>query len=341
MNYRDIYENERKSYNELVSHPLQSYEWGEFREKTGVKVIRKGKEQNGKLTAALTLTFHKIPKTNLTIGYLPKGSFPTKELLEELKIIGRENNCVFIQLEPNVISDEKSKNKLNNLGLHLSHHPLFTKFTFTLDLTKSEEELRANMHQKTRYNIRVAEKRGVTVKENSTDEAFNKYLELTDDTTTRQKFYAHTHAYHRTQWEILPHTKNENMLSSHLLTAQFEKEVLAAWILFIFNDILYYPYGASSSTHRDKMASNLIMWEAIQFGKKMGCTSFDMWGALGKNPDTTDPWYGFHRFKENYGAVHTEFIGSYDYVLNPSLYKIYKGLDMLRWGMLRLKKRFV
>lgn len=338
MNYIDISEKQKSDYNTLVFHPLQAYEWGEFRKKTGVTVVRKAKVKNGKLIDGFTLTIHPIPHTKYTIGYLPKGSLPTKELLETLKELGNHYNCVFIQFEPNVINTETNQRVLKKLGLTPSHHPLFTKFTFTLDLSLSEEALLAQMHQKTRYNIRVAQKKGVVVTEDNSDSAFAQYLTLTDETTTRQKFYAHTHSYHKKQWETLPHTPSKNSLSAHLLTAKFENETLVAWIVFIFNNTLYYPYGASSSAHKDKMASNLMMWEAIRFGKKMGCTAFDMWGALGKNPDTTDPWYGFHRFKENYGSVHTEFVGSFDYVLNPFAYKMYQILDTIRWIILRAKK---
>ena len=340
-NLIDITEQQREAYNKLVTHPLQSYEWGEFRAKTGVTVVRKGIEENGKLTDAFTLTIHPIPHTPYTIGYLPKGGHPTKELIEALESIGRGHKCVFIQLEPNIEKSQIASTKSqNNWKLREAHHPLFTRFTFFLDITKNEEELLAQMHPKTRYNIRVAQRKEVIVSEESTEKAFKTYLTLTDETTTRQRFYAHTHRYHTLQWETLPHTVQKNTLSSHLLTAKFKDETLVSWILFVFNNTLYYPYGTSSSTHRDKMASNLIMWEAIKWGQQNGLKSFDMWGALGHDPDTSDPWYGFHRFKQNYGATLTEFVGSYDLVLNPTLYKMYQGADVIRWSLLRLKKRF-
>jgi lipid II:glycine glycyltransferase (peptidoglycan interpeptide bridge formation enzyme) len=344
----EISESLREAYNKAVAHPLQSFEWGEFRKKTGITVIRQGSEHRGAITNAFSLTIHPIPKTPYTIGYLPKGAIPTPELLTELTEIGHNNNCIFIQLEPNIHNSKLGASKPSDTGewkigsweLRRSHHPLFTRYTFTLDLTKSEDELLALMHSKTRYNVRVAERKGVKVIEDNTKDAFAQYLRLTDETTTRQQFYAHTHKYHTLQWETLPHTYAANTLSSHLLIASFEKEPLVAWILFAFQDTLYYPYGASSSIHKDKMASNIMMWEAIKFGKSLGLKHFDMWGALGSDPDTRDPWYGFHRFKQNYGATHTEFVGSYDLVLNPSLYKLYQGADIARWALLRLKKRF-
>jgi lipid II:glycine glycyltransferase (peptidoglycan interpeptide bridge formation enzyme) len=85
------------------------------------------------------------------------------------------------------------------------------------------------------------------------------------------------------------------------------------------------------------MASNLMMWEVIKFGKQLGLKEFDMWGALGPNPDTKDPWFGFHHFKEGYGGKLTEFVGSFDLVINQKMYLVYKILDKIRWTILRLK----
>lgn len=337
--FKSITSDQKKQFNSVVLHPLQTYEWGEFREKTGLKVIRRGSFQNNKLISAFQLTIHPIPKTPFTIGYLPKGDVPTKELLAELKRIGKEENCIFIQLEPNCIKSDEQTKTIAQLSLRRAFHPLFTKYTFILDLTQSEEALLKNMHHKARYNIKVAQKHGVLVKEDNSESSFNKYLLLSQETTTRQKFYAHSEQYHRFQWEILPHKKTDNTtLSSHLLLAIYQHKILASWILFVFKDTLYYPYGASSSEHKEVMASNLIMWEAIRFGKKLGLKSFDMWGALEPNPNSYDPWFGFHNFKQRYGPEHVEFIGSFDLVINPIQYEGYKVLDKLRWLFLRIKK---
>jgi lipid II:glycine glycyltransferase (peptidoglycan interpeptide bridge formation enzyme) len=395
MSFQVVEPSQREDFNRVVSHPLQSYEWGEFREKTGVKVVRRGLfdpsthslrsvqassprlnrgSGKNKLVDAFQLTLHPIPHTPFTIGYLPKGSMPNKELIEELRRIGKEEKCIFIQLEPNVVrriyKNEKGHldtdnpetmrharddRELEKLGLLQSAHPLFTKYTFVLDLTKSEEELLTNMHSKTRYNIRVAQKHGVIVGIEDSKEAFGEYLKLTRETTTRQKFYAHTEKYHKTQWDTLGSqmangkpARNASQsdaggwqmdkLTSQLLLGKLEKEVLVAWILFTFRDGLYYPYGASSSTHREAMASNLIMFEAIKFGRERGLKYFDMWGALGPIPDSSDSWFGFHRFKLGYGADLHEMIGSYDLVIHPALYQFYKLSDKLRWFYLRLRK---
>ena len=308
-------------------HPLQSLKWGEFREKTGVKVVRENE---------LQITIHPVPHTKFTIGYLPKGPMPTKQMVDLLKKVGNNEHCIFIQLEPNIEATEELRSEIKRLGLVNSAHPLFTKYTFILDLTRSEEELLKNMNQKTRYNVRIAEKRGVKVVEDNSDKAFEEYVRLTKETTTRQNFYAHGEKYHRLMWETLK-TQNSNDLTAHLLKATYNGKVLVTWILFVLGDTLYYPYGASSSENREVMASNLMMWEAIKFGKSLGLKKFDMWGALGPNPDTKDAWYGFHRFKEGYGPKLTEFVGSYDFVINRKMYLVYKFLNKARWAILKFR----
>ncbi len=343
MRFESILPNQKSAYNSIVSHPLQAYEWGEFREKTGVKVIRKGVFDGEKLIDGFQLTIHPVPKTNFTIGYLPKGNRPSREVLAELQKIGKKENCIFIQLEPNIRENSKFEIRNSKFRLQPAAHPLFTKYTFVLDLTKSEEDLLKQMHAKTRYNIRVATRHGVTVQEEKTPEAFERYWHLTEETTKRQKFYAHTKNYHELQWEVLQQAKDrepkaKNALTSHLLTARYEGKILTTMLFFVFKDTLYYPYGASSNEARNTMHSVLTMWEGIRFGKKLGLKSFDMWGSLAENPDPKDPWYGFHRFKQGFGPELVEFVGSYDLVIHPLAYQGYKIADKLRWLYLRIKK---
>ncbi len=335
----NITEKNRNEFNELATHPLQSFEWGEFRETTGIKVIRKGRLNKNKLQETFQLTIHPIPHTSWTIGYLPKGTMPTKGLVEEVKKIGKENRCIFIQLEPNVINDQGSmiKDQLRILSLIPAAHPLFTKHTLQLDLTKSEDELLQTMHPKARYNIKVAQKHQVQVEEKNTKEAFDTFWKLTQETTSRQQFFAHTKKYHQTQWNTLPHTIKTNSLSSHLLLATYQGKPLTAWIVFVFKGTLYYPYGASSQEHRETMHSTLMMWEAIRFGKKNNLQSFDLWGAAAPGTPESDPWFGFTQFKERFGPTRIEFVGSYDVVINPALYQLYKLADKIRWILLRLK----
>lgn len=309
-----------------AQHPMQSSEWGEFRKLTGINVAREG---------GIQVTIHKIPGTPWNIGYAPKGPMPTAEQVVTLKKIAKEHSCIFIKCEPKIEVSQMHGDTVTQLRKwgFLEGKPLFTKYNFVLDVTPSEDELLASFKQKTRYNIKVAEKRGVTVEIDNSEKAFERYLELTEETTKRQGFYAHGSDYHKKMWSVL-HKAD----IAQLLTAKYNGEIITTWVLFKFGDTLYYPYGASTRQHREVMANNLVMWEAIKLAKKWGCIYLDMWGALGPDADKSDPWYGFHTFKSGYGARHVEYIGTWDYVAMPILYKIYRLAETLRWKMLRILK---
>ncbi len=327
---------DQKAWDQAASHPLQSWAWGDFRQSMGIPIIRLLTQTDQYITSVNLLTFHHLPFTPLTVGYFPKGALPTKEILNQLQQVGRQQKAIFIQLEPNLIS--RFKGEIAKLKLlKRAHHPLFTRYTFVLDLTKSEEELLTCMHPKTRYNLRLAQKRGIEIKEDNSPQAFIAYLRLTKETLTRQGFYAHSENYHRQMWQIMHRAG-----IAHLWTATYQNKVLAAWIIFAWKEMLYYPYGASSREHREVMAPNLLLWEIARWGKKQGFKGFDLWGALGPPPagghDPKDPWFGFHRFKEGYKPLLVEFCGSYDLVINPTLYNLYKIADVLRWKWLKFKR---
>lgn len=330
-------------YNRTVTHPLQSWEWGEARKKMGVEVIRVG-EYNGEiLVNVYQVTFHKIPHTPFTIGYLPRSAMLSQEVVCFLENEGRKRKSIFIKIEPN---ENKSKVESpparfvarrageaglkSKVTLRSSPHPLFPKWTLTLDLTKSEEDLLKNMHQKTRYNIKLAQKKGVTVREMTNQEGFEIFAKLYFETCKRQKYFGHNMAYHKIIFETLKNT------ISHILVAFYQETPLAAYEVFILNDVLYYPYGGSSLEHRNFMGPHLLMWEVIRYGKQRGAQMFDMWGSLPPSYDANNPWAGFTRFKEGFGGTHTELIGSFDLVINKSLYPIYNFVYKARRKFLTL-----
>lgn len=340
MIVRALREEEKEQYNAVVEHPLQSWEWGEFRKKTGIVVERVGFFDRDKLKSALQITFHPIPILGRTLGYLPKGTMPDEDQLSVLHQLGQQHNALFIKLEPNVAQEVGVPSGHEDITRFLLKHdcvpgrPLFTKFTYELDLTQSEEKLQELMHSKTRYNVRLAERKGVQIFENSTEEGMEQYLEILQETTSRQGFYAHSPEYFRMLWKTLGIGGK-----LRIFNAVYENKILASWVMFIFNETLYYPYGASSSQNREVMASNLLMWEMIKLGKREGCTKFDMWGSLGPEPNKKDPWYGFHKFKQGYGPQLMEFVGTYDLVLDPVLYKVFRIAESLRWKYLRLRAK--
>lgn len=296
-------------------HPLQTKQWGEFRSEWG-NIIENYK--NG------IIVFSKVPYLPLTIGTVIKGQKPTKLDILEITKIATQNKAIFVKLEPNVLYDQKLEVELVSWGL-VKGKTLFTPTSFWIDLTKSEEELLKSFSSKTRYNIRLAQKHGVIVKIDNSDKAFDKYLDLTFETAKRQGFYAHTPNYHKLMWKYLKGS------IAHLLTATYNKEVVSAWILFAHDGFLYYPYGASTDKYKEVMANNLMMWEAIRFGKSLGLKTFDLWGR--------EEGKGFTKFKEGYNPKVVEFIGSWDLIIDKPLYYLYKTAEKLRWFLLRLKAK--
>jgi len=311
----------------VAQHPLQSQEWAEFRTKTGVKVVRLKNFQ---------VFFHSMPKLPYTVGYLPKSALPTQKEFDELLKIGQQQKAIFIKVEPNLNFPAGRVNQQVRQFLLQSCRPgedHFHRYTFQLDLTKPEEALLAAMKPKTRYNIRLAERRGVKVIPDKSAQAFATYLQLMWATTQRQGFYSHTRQYHRLLWETFKDTD-----IYQLFLAKYKNKVLAAYVFFVYDQVLYYPYGASSREHREVMAPHALFWEAIKFGKQKNCRLFDMWGSLGPEADPQDPWFGFHRFKAGFGGQLRESIGAYDLVINPWLYRVYQIANKLRWVILKLKK---
>jgi lipid II:glycine glycyltransferase (peptidoglycan interpeptide bridge formation enzyme) len=322
---------DRNIYNQAAYHPMQSFEWGDARIETGISIVRIGEFENDVLHNVFQMSIHQIPYTSFKIGYIPRSVWPSQKLLEFVKDYGKTHNLIFVKFEPYV--EKETKIEMHH-HLKNSPHPLFPEWTQILDLTPSEEDLLKNCKSKTRYNIRLAERKGVTVREESNEKGFNTFIKLYFDTTKRQQYYGHSETYHRIIWNHLKHSM------AHILIAYYQDVPLSAYELFHFHDRLYYPYGGSSEKHRDLMASNLLMWEAIRLGKKMNVTSFDMWGSLPADYDPADPWSGFTRFKEGYGTHFVQYKGSYDLVISDSLYQIYNTSHHLRNMYLKLRASF-
>jgi len=347
MIIREVFEKEKKSFNTVVTHPLQSWEWGEFRQQTGIDVVRLGLFEGTKIKEGYQITIHPLPKTRFSVGYFPKGPMPHKPMLDALKKLGKDKNCLLIKLEPNVGTPFSEKNNSPNTQAAFSKihqfllengcrqgRPLFAQFTFEIDLTKPEEELLKQMKPKTRYNTNLAQKKGVEVTEAISLEDFETFYNLSLQTAERQRFFIHPKSYYQKIWEILGAEK-----VAKILIASYQGEPLAAWMFFIYDGVIYYPYGGSSEEHQNLHASNLLGWEGILLGKANNCREFDMWGANADLEDKTDPYFGFTNFKVKFGARHVQYIPSYDLVLNPALYKAFNTANKLRWQVLNFIKR--
>lgn len=325
MEVKEVSQKEKVQYNKVVKHPVQSWEWGDFRQKTGNKILRLGLYDGKKLKEGYLLTIHRIPKTNFKVAMFTQGPDPSRTMLTGLKEYAKKESLVFIRIEPATLPNPKIVALINKYKLKKSR-PFFNKSTYWIDLTKSEEDLLTGMHSKTRYNIRLATRHGVEVAQDNSPKAFEKYLELMDKTTTRQRYYAHTEKYHRLMWKTLRPAG-----IAHLLIAKYKGKILNTWIVFKWHDFLYYPYGASSDEHKEVMASYAAMWNAIKFGKTLGLKTFDLWGA--------DEVKGYTKFKKGFGGKKVEFAGTWDLVVNPTIYPLYRLTEELRWKGLKLKAK--
>jgi lipid II:glycine glycyltransferase (peptidoglycan interpeptide bridge formation enzyme) len=316
-----------KKVNVVATYPMQSWEWGEARKKMGIDVVRLGEFDGNRLQNIFQVTFHKIPRSPFTVGYLPRSVFPSVAVIEQLKAEAKNRRAILVKLEPNVSRDtfdKKIKNSAVMKHLRPAQHSLFPIWTQKMDLTQSEDQMLAHMKSKTRYNIRLAQKKGVVVKEMTNDEGFEIFSQLYFETTARQKYHGHTKNYHKIVFDTL----KDSM--SHIFIAFYENTPLSAYHTFVFNNVLYYPYGGSSELHKNLMASNLLMWEVIKFGKQQKCKEFDMWGSLPPDYDASTAWGGFTRFKEGFGAYFYEFCGSFDLVENSFIYSAFNTAQSFR-----------
>ena len=299
-----------------IPHLLQSPEWAKFRSHWGTKVVIVGKAQ---------FTVHPIPFLPWAVGYMPRV-FPKDIDWSLLQAKVKQNKCLFVKIEPN--SDTfKPPRKFD-----VRHaERIFAYATYIIDLHKSEAELLAAMHPKTRYNIRLAQRKGVKIKVGHTSKMLDEFLTLFHETAKRQKIFNHPDRYYRVLFEIF---KKDNKIE--IVTGYFNSQPLASMIILFYQKNAFYPYGGSTSKHREKMASHLVYWEAIRMAKQRGCRYFDMWNCLLPNEEKPNhPWYGFHRFKKGFRGEQVKFSGAYDLVLAPGRYAVVLVLNRIRWMFLK------
>lgn len=301
-----MYENKR--WDELVTHPLQSWEWGEFREKRQ-KISR---------VANFLIMWTKIKFMPWSFGYIPMGRIPNEAEIEKLKEEAKRQKAIGIRLEPNELKGDRT------IDLPKGRH-LFKPKTYWWNLAKSEEELLKAMHPKGRYNIKVAQKHNVSVRVSVRQEDFDKYLELMfEGTAKRQGIYSHSREYHQQMWVGL---KDK---IAKLFVAEYQGKIVAADIIFCFKDKIYYAYGASALEHKEVMAPTLLLWEIARWAKSQGYKTFDLWGA--------EEGKGFSRFKSQFGADLIEMAGTFDLPTNKVLYTLFRIAEEARWKILRILK---
>ncbi len=339
LSYRKAEEKEKEVFNSLVTHPLQLWEWGEFKQRRGVKAIRLvGIDSQGVIKRTLQLFVHPLPLGQALL-YYPRGGKITLEEMELLNRLAKGKGAFLVKLEPYLPATKENKEYFNSLDsnfpLYFSSQPLFPEYTLRLDLRLGKERIWKNLHPKTRYNIRLAERKGVRVVEDTTEQGVADFVNLMIKTNKRHNFLSHTSDYYFDLFRVFRTTK-----VIKILKAVYQDKTIAVWWLFDWKNILYYPYGASDYLYRRLMASNLLAWRAIEYGLKSKKEIFDLWGAAPPGAAANHPWAGFTRFKLSYGAKYWQTIGSWDLVLNPLKYRSFILANRLRKFLLKIRSHF-
>ena len=331
--------------NFMDSHPeghvLQTWGWGELKSKTGWQPWRLVLEKDGEIVAGISILERKIPVIGIPIFYASRGPvldlkdtelFDT--LLSEVKKLAKKRGAIFLKIDPDVPSaDLTLENYLKSRGFRSAEtdkgfEGVQPKYVFRLDISPDEETLLAQMHQKTRYNIRLAKRRGVNIRI-GTKEDLPQFYEVLKETTERDNFLVRAYSYFEDMYEIL---NPEGMLE--LFLAEYEGKLIAGTIALKIGKKAWYLYGASSNSHRNVMPNYLIQWEMIRWAKSKGCTLYDFRGVPGQLTED-NPLYGLYRFKKGFNGEYTEFIGEWDLVYRPAVYFLWNTLEPIYSNVIR------
>jgi len=301
----------------------------------------------------------------LSILYAPKGPLLDwsnealrNRVLNDLQFFAKKQGAIFLKMDPDLVlgtgipSSEADVidnggqtviSELKRRGWEYASDQIQFKNTVLIDLNPPEEELLSRMKQKTRYNIRLAEKKGVTLRVGKLGDLSSLY-KMYAETSVRDGFVIRDQGYYKTAWETFMPKANSpisNSLVSNLqspsaepLIAEVDGEPVAAIFVFYFAGRAYYVYGMSRDVHREKMPAYLLQWEAMKRAKAKGCTVYDLWGAP-EVFDESDSMWGVYRFKEGLGGKVVRTLGAWDFAPSPLWYKMYseiipRMLDVMR-----------
>lgn len=308
----------------LLRHPeahiLQTGEWGELKSAFGWEPVRVVTGEAG-----AQILFRKLP-LGFTIGYIPKLAFSdqrsalSQELWREVDAVCQKHRAVFCKLEPDAWDSNFS---FQLSAFSLSKHNIQPPRTIVIDIRGGEDEILARMKQKTRYNIRLAEKKGVTVRAWDDLETFHGMMLVTGG---RDGFGVHSLDYYRRAYELL-HPKQ----MGEILVAEYEGKPLAALFVARNGRCAYYLYGASTDEERNRMPTYLLQWEAMKWARACGCEEYDLWGVPDEEEATLeanfesrhDGLWGVYRFKRGFGGDLKRAAQAMDRVYNPLLYWAY------------------
>jgi peptidoglycan pentaglycine glycine transferase (the first glycine) len=325
------------SWDALVSaaprgHVLQSWAWGELKTRFGWRVQRLGVGN-----AAAQVLYRSLPGGLGSIAYVPKGPLADyadaaslQPLLAAIRPLARQQRAVCLKIEPNLEDGPVLSGQLQSLGFRASPHTVQPRRTLLVDLDGGPEEVLGRMKQKTRYNIRLAGRKGVTVRPGSEADLPTFYW-LMEATARRDGFGIHTRAYYETAHRLFV-----PLGQGRLLLAEYEGQLLAGLVVFAAGRTPHggtacYMYGASADEYRNLMPTYLLQWEAMRWAREQGCQAYDLWGvpdeeeAILESEFTrrSDGLWGVYRFKRGFGGRLVRSVGAWDLVYAHLRYRLY------------------
>jgi lipid II:glycine glycyltransferase (peptidoglycan interpeptide bridge formation enzyme) len=311
-------------------HVLQSWEWGEFKSRHGWQPERCLWLENDRPHAAASVLTRQLGRWPAAISYVPKGpaldyvdSTLLDQVLSHLEATARRERVLFTKIDPDVQADSAEGRAvvetLRRRGWRPSREQIQFRNTILLDLTRNPDKILAAMKSKWRYNIRLAGRKGVTVRQGDLTDMPLLY-QMYAETAARDQFVLRPEEYYRDAWGSFI----EAGLAQPLI-AEAESEAVAMVIIFRFAERAWYMYGASRDAHREKMPNHLLQWEAMLWARGQGCTVYDMWGAPDAL-DESDPMWGVYRFKQGFGGEFVEHIGAWDFPASRLGYWLYTSV---------------
>lgn len=334
-------------------HVLQSWEWGEVKAQTGWRAQRVALRAAGSVAAFQFLTRQPLPTLPVRIGYVPKGpalDWTNLDLVDAtlaaVELHARRSGCIFVKIDPDVREDTTTGrltlHALQRRGWQFSAEQIQFQNTATTDLTTSEETLLATMKSKWRYNIRLAEKRGVHVRLGQ-ERDLPAFYTLYAETGARDGFLIRPPDYYLTTWQrfLRAQAEPDNPAGGALLLAEHldDPQPMAGLFLLRYGATAWYFYGASSERHRRDMPNHLLQWEALRWARTQGCTTYDWWGAPTVLDDPDDRMQGVWQFKQGFGAEFQPHIGAWDFAVSPTGYRLLtQGIPFARTLLRRLPR---
>lgn len=341
---------DRRSWDEALlrlpaPHLLQTWEWGEIKAQTGWNAQRwLWPAADGAPQAAASFLLRRLNRLPWGVGYAPKGPVvdwdnraAAEDALAGIETLARRSRAIFVKIDPDVAPDSAAgqwlRTALRRRGWRPSAEQIQFRNTALLNLAQDDEALLAAMKPKWRYNIRLAERRGVTVRRGSVEDLATFYA-LYTETGGRDGFIVRPFEYYAATWRRFMQPADDHAPWAELLLADVAGDAVAGLMLFGFGDTAWYLYGASSERQRAAMPNHLLQWMAMQRARARGCTTYDLWGAPDAL-DESDSMWGVWRFKEGFGAQFAPHIGAWDYAARPLLYRLYseampRVLDIMR-----------